>query len=800
MNPHQELERSILSRILQNIDPDAAAIISKNGQEILARHGFETADHEPKWSIVERSIESGGPISETNLTHSILCMPFKGGNEEIKGLMYVELHRPRRLKHRDLAILQELRRRVEKKFPPGSPVGARALTMRKLVEARRSANSTLSIVTRVLKPERAVVLVEIDGHPRVLASHGLPHEDSLNDAEVSARLLDHLWERKTPLYLVDAQRELDQEEFPEVTDFKIRSVAACPMVGNDGLCRGLVYIDSRNVPSRFTDPQLSILVRFADSLRNDLQWLISPDSSARESGKFDTTQVTQEAASRRNTSVPPFARRTTPADPVAAPQTELHAQESADLEDSFEDDVITIEVSMEEEHPSMELEAVPEPTQEDEIPAVSTSTETAHRPTTPTDTTIEVSPEKAALLRELLFEKEQESQSVESLEPAPQEPSLLSLKPADLDEPPLFGLDSFESAVKAVGWASFERDGLPSPAPHEIQTIETEVALLEPEEAVDEHSLEVDDSSVEPVEDWLAAEPTLSPDSVPDFKEEAPENVEPVEEPSEDPVIAEEPPVEPEPVAVEPTEEATLVAEPTEEPDVEVVEDLFEEPIKEQVEALTSHESQDDEVDPIGEPSQDIEPLEEPAEDQEIAEEPPVEPEPVTAEPMEEPTLTIEAPIRSLASSELLGLNSLSLAPAGEQKLPAWQPKKIGFWRRLFQAVWPWSKKQGEGFHDLTLLSVQGKIVLEGEPKPDGRTTVTLRFGNPNTTVVLDLGERGGKYHYDICLRKGEQPTFSLLAQRQGYHQVKLSNATIKVNERGYFAEISEISLMPDDG
>lgn len=909
MNLNQELERSILNRILQNIDPDAAAIISENGQGIVAQHGFEEPEHKPKWSVVERSIESGGPISETNLTHSILCMPFKNGKDELQGLMYVELHRPRRLKHRDLAILQELRRRVEKKFTPSNPASLRAQAMRKLVEARRSANSTLSIVTRVLKPERALVLVEIEGQASVLASHGLSEEESLDESEISKKLIDYLWIQKAPLFLSDAQRELDPEEFAELTVHRIKSVAACPMLGDDGVCRGLVYIDSRNVPNRFTDPQLSILARFADSLRNDLQWLVSPDSIQQP----EPAKTVQETAVRRGSSVPPFARRATSSESLPAVSHGQHLFEpSAELEQSTEDDVITIEVSV-EDRDGLDYEEAPEATQEDEVAAVAPSSELDEVRSTPVDSTIEVTPEKAALLRAMPVEQtlipEMESEEVpeaalfssDDSDSGP--PSVLNLDPPDLEEPPLFNMESFESAFNTGSWSSPEPADVQTPAPHEIQTIETEPLSADTTLATEEsYRQEATKQLLESGDGWFVSDELISGSPEAEESDVELEEIDELEAEAErdDVVEADSPEVgdEPEFVAEAPVERALDVE--TEPAELELEEDDFsgypsfeelseesyepeaepepepEEEVFQESEDSTDPETEIEEAEPVLEPDAQIEreaEIEAEAEPdiEELGEEsdgsepeavlPPVEeePEPISEpEPvqslseveapseeipsieddlLEEPEPSMQAqtpieetiesliepesdwverlasaqePMNSFLSTGVISTPKTSsisatsaalsvLTPPGATALAPFERKKLGFWQRLFQALWPWAKKQEEGYRDLTLLSIQGNVVLEGVPQKDGRTTVTLRFANPDMAVLLDLGEGGGAYHYNACFQDSERPAVSLLVQREGYQQVKLSNVKIKTHERGYLADISEITLLPKE-
>ena len=524
MTPITELERSLLNRIVQTITPDAAAIVDGAGRRVVVSEGLE--DDEPKWSALARVVETGGAISETNLARSILAVPFKRGAEEIEGIMYVEVLAPRRLKHRDLAILQELRRRAEKRLLPRRR-GRRNLQRKRLLEAKRSAISTLNIITRVLKPERAVVLVKIDDEPVVLSSQGLVNDDSLEDTDISKELLEHLWEQGEPVYFADAQQELDPAEFPEIAEYRIKSVAAVPLLDHNGDCQGLVYLDSRNVPKRFLAPQLSILSRFTDSLRQELMWLLDEEESM--GGGASAVSVPEEVADHSD-SIPPFARR---GDAMASSEEEMAAEDS-------DDDVITVEESKEAGVQELGLDPGSEATLEDEIPAVSLLDELDELDELrrePSESTIEVAPERAALLRKL---------AKDALSDDDADDPLVSLIEPDLEEedqealPERFEFsNSFEQMIEA-------------------QLQERVVDSPESDEVADEAEME----EPEPVEAKAESESKEGTDGRgPEFEEFDYPNDQPLSfpEPEEEEIVEE---VEPEgAIELEP-EEVEVVVEP----------------------------------------------------------------------------------------------------------------------------------------------------------------------------------------------------------------------------------------------
>ena len=917
MTPITELERSLLNRIVQTITPDAAAIVDGAGRRVVVSEGLE--DDEPKWSALARVVETGGAISETNLARSILAVPFKRGAEEIEGIMYVEVLAPRRLKHRDLAILQELRRRAEKRLLPRRR-GRRNLQRKRLLEAKRSAISTLNIITRVLKPERAVVLVKIDDEPVVLSSQGLVNDDSLEDTDISKELLEHLWEQGEPVYFADAQQELDPAEFPEIAEYRIKSVAAVPLLDHNGDCQGLVYLDSRNVPKRFLAPQLSILSRFTDSLRQELMWLLDEEESM--GGGASAVSVPEEVADHSD-SIPPFARR---GDAMASSEEEMAAEDS-------DDDVITVEESKEAGVQELGLDPGSEATLEDEIPAVSLLDELDELDELrrePSESTIEVAPERAALLRKLAkdalsdddaddplvsliepdleeedqealperfefsnsFEQMIEAQLQERVVDSPESDEVAD--EAEMEEPePVEAKAESESKEGTDGRGpEFEEFDYPNdqplsfPEPEEeeiVEEVEPEGAIeLEPEEVevvVEPEKIEKlsdfqlqalslleaveaeDARVVEPGrekaielesesdsvgdEEWdYMPPPTTEPevfspvDAEDDFDEEQEgedllsflehEALEPSmpvleEEPEPDqepePEVEEAPEVELEPEqAVEFEEElepeVALEPEPEEEPEPEPVLELEPEPEMEpepEVEEAPEVELEPEQAFEFEE-EPEPEPEPEPAFESEEHDPPPpfaktievVEfPLPELPEEAPEETREIEPEVHTLhirpepsRESEAV-TTALTRYPesAPATALPAKPKKELSLWQKIWLAIWPWARKEETEY--VNLLTVRGRVSLEGDVDPSTMTRITLRFAKPRMSVTLELTGSETEYIYHAGFKDETTPVFNLVVEREGYSPVKLSKVKVVSDEDGFTADVSEITLLP---
>ena len=106
-----EFERDLLARIVQNIKPSKAAIFSGQNYQMSVSHGVETDQNELNMELVEKVVQTEGPVSD-KVHKRQLAVPYKNADGKIIGVMYVEIAAPRRLKFRDLAILQGLGRQM----------------------------------------------------------------------------------------------------------------------------------------------------------------------------------------------------------------------------------------------------------------------------------------------------------------------------------------------------------------------------------------------------------------------------------------------------------------------------------------------------------------------------------------------------------------------------------------------------------------------------------------------------------------------------------------------------------------
>ena len=88
-----DFERDLLDRIVQNIKPSKAAIFSGSGYQMSASHGVETGDTELNLDLVEKVVQTQGPVSD-KIHKRQLAVPYKDVQGEILGIMYVEIAAP----------------------------------------------------------------------------------------------------------------------------------------------------------------------------------------------------------------------------------------------------------------------------------------------------------------------------------------------------------------------------------------------------------------------------------------------------------------------------------------------------------------------------------------------------------------------------------------------------------------------------------------------------------------------------------------------------------------------------------
>ena len=279
MIKNPDLEAALLLRIVALIQPSAAAILAAPHFGTNVSHGMDDGNLEANRKLVDQVVSTASPVSETDSGIGMLGVPFLGLEGDVAGIMYIEVQSPRRLKNRDLAILQSLRRQIEEQFELNPPQEKAEIDESNLEPANKSARSTLSMLCRVLKPEKAAVIVEVEGIRMTLATHNLPHENVLSQTAVSGPLIDEIWNQGHPLIIKDALNESVYQDLDGVTHFGIRSVCACPLKDSDGLQKGLVYLDRRETGTPFQVPDLSILGRLTRYLENDLAWLLDIEDS-----------------------------------------------------------------------------------------------------------------------------------------------------------------------------------------------------------------------------------------------------------------------------------------------------------------------------------------------------------------------------------------------------------------------------------------------------------------------------------------------------------------------------------------
>ena len=166
-----EFERDLLARIVQNIKPSKAAIFSGQNYQMSVSHGVETDQDELNMDLVEKVVQTEGPVSD-KVHKRQLAVPYKNADGKVLGVMYVEIAAPRRLKFRDLAILQGLGRQMVERHWQTSEGAESSLNPETMGEVTRYVRSTLSIVSSVLKPQRVLILLRLEDGPRIVASRG----------------------------------------------------------------------------------------------------------------------------------------------------------------------------------------------------------------------------------------------------------------------------------------------------------------------------------------------------------------------------------------------------------------------------------------------------------------------------------------------------------------------------------------------------------------------------------------------------------------------------------------------------
>ncbi|MFA7483756.1 MAG: GAF domain-containing protein, partial [Vulcanimicrobiota bacterium] len=276
-----EFEHDLLARIVQNIKPSRAAIFSGADFQLSVSHGLETDETEFNLELIQKVVESAGPVSD-KVQKRQLAAPYKNTEGEILGIMYVEIAPPRRLKFRDLAILQGLGRQMVERHWQSSGAEEKSLTNELMQEVTRYVRSTLSIVSSVLKPQRVMILVRLEGEPRIMASRGFPEVQDLASVPFSLELVNAVWEKGETTHIRDALNEPEYSALAGVEEHSIRSVCVCPLNKLDGEDRGLIYLDSCKDPAEFLSAEVSILQRLALALEKDLAKVLAPDTDSGE--------------------------------------------------------------------------------------------------------------------------------------------------------------------------------------------------------------------------------------------------------------------------------------------------------------------------------------------------------------------------------------------------------------------------------------------------------------------------------------------------------------------------------------
>ena len=108
-----EFEKALLERLVKSLRPDFAAVVCGPDDALIYSLESGQTSRKPDPGIVERVLEAKEPVAESTERHGRLAVPYLDESDNVKGVMYIEVDSPRRLKKIDLAILERLREQIE---------------------------------------------------------------------------------------------------------------------------------------------------------------------------------------------------------------------------------------------------------------------------------------------------------------------------------------------------------------------------------------------------------------------------------------------------------------------------------------------------------------------------------------------------------------------------------------------------------------------------------------------------------------------------------------------------------------
>jgi transcriptional regulator with GAF, ATPase, and Fis domain len=101
-----------------------------------------------------------------------------------------------------------------------------------------------------------------------------------------------------PILTVNAQEDDRFDKFESVRDLKLRSVMCVPIRGRDGIL-GTLYLDNRFQPGRFSEPDMRLLIAFADVVAVALENARLMEENERRAAELEAAKAELEAASRK---------------------------------------------------------------------------------------------------------------------------------------------------------------------------------------------------------------------------------------------------------------------------------------------------------------------------------------------------------------------------------------------------------------------------------------------------------------------------------------------------------------------
>ena len=855
-----EFEKALLERLVKSLRPDFAAVVCGPDDALIYSLESEQTTRKPDPGIVERVLETKEPAAESTERHGRLAVPYLDESDNVKGVMYIEVDSPRRLKKIDLAILERLREQIEARLKNSQRRGS---SRESEAGAQKVTEATLDITFKVLKPPRAVVVAMVEGKLKALDARVRGGEKFSAKRSLDFRLLKSLMERGEPTHLTDAlaPETLELLNLSEVRG-ESRSVVCSPLRNSENEVRGLVFLDSISEVGLFDGSELTILERLAHSLESELAWVLNED------GEFLHEPAEDPAGEYRSkfggdtidaAELYPISQLLALSEEYGEPTTESEAVE--------EPESISIELEREEptewsgfESDWPEFEAVnswqDEPAAEHESDSMEVVT--LERELETTEDVMSAVPAEVSSEEDEPPGDPSEDSSEKRVEP--------DVPPEELDAPGVL----FEDV-------SFVEDEQPIPSEDELSEEDEEpVVLLEDESSQegeepsllleDESSQEDEEPSVlledESSEDGeepgvILEEQSVDEDEEPGVvleKESSDEDEEPgvlveeefsteevaFEELSEDQDGDEdEAASEDEPLEEEEASEGRHEEEPTDLPE----EDGYHVPALEDVFALSD------------EPSFSLEPPE--THPDFGAEEPrplPTDPpdvlfqsrkisadaaemssklEEAKASLTSEPEVLSDlmssakplAPKKALPDDDILRSLLKEEPPENEEseekvqeplpeeeqnpeqetfseparprkKRGGSEKKKPSFIKRAWKFFWPFG---GKGGTFLTPVTISGEIFLDGKVENDSPVEVILFFPDQDMRVTLQLTDEESEYFFSGNFSGDEPPRVSLRVQKKGYFPTKIPRIKLHSSEEGFHAEINPIELLSRD-